>query len=59
MLTRRRLLRRLLAAGGVLSITSSLASAGLAEIAAAEEVRAFEAVIRRLAALDPASGGLE
>ena len=55
-LTRRRLLHRLLAAGGVLSISSGLASAGLAEIAAAEEVRAFEAVIRRLETLGPASG---
>ena len=59
MLTRRHLLRRLLATGGVLSITSGLASAGLAEIAAAGEVRAFEAVIRRLEALGPASGRLE
>jgi len=55
-LTRRRLLRRLLAAGGALSFTSGLAAAGLAEIAGAEEARAFEAVIRQLDGLDAASG---
>ena len=55
-LTRRRLLRRLLTAGGVLSVTSGLASAGLAEIAATEEVRAFEAVIGNLEALELTSG---
>ena len=55
-LTRRRLLRQLLAAGGALSFTSGLAAAGLAEIAGAEEARAFEAVIRQLDGLDPASG---
>jgi hypothetical protein len=56
-LTRRRLLCRLLAAGGVLSLGSGLAASALAELAGAEELRAFEAVTRRLEAFDLAPRG--